>query len=146
MDLEFPQLSATRPKASSLASGPCHPCFSPPPHTDAHPRHCSRCYFSWKTHEGQCGAGLRGPELRPTLPLHCPCELGDSQNWVRNTGLFHEWRIQKWERVAIRVLCELVKCYILNATIPCKNKCFTEPNRNANVSSSLLLLSKVCIA
>lgn len=116
-----------------------------PPHTDAHPA-VAPAVTRGKRMRDNVGLGSEALSYDSTLPLHCPCELGDSQNWVRNTSLFHEWRIIKWERVAIRVLCELVKCYILNATIPCKNKCFTEPNRNANVSSSLLLLSKVCIA
>lgn len=117
-----------------------------PPHMDAHPA-IAPAVTRGKHVRDNVGLGSEALSYDSTLPLHCLCELGDSQNWVRNTSLFHEWRITKWERVAISVLCELVKCYILNITIPCKNRCFTEPNRNANVSSlSLLLLSKVCIA
>ena len=84
-----------------------------PPHMDAHPA-IAPAVTRGKHVRDNVGLGSEALSYDSTLPLHCLCELGDSQNWVRNTSLFHEWRITKRERVAISVLCELVKCYILN--------------------------------
>lgn len=90
-----------------------------PPHTRDHPA-IAPTLTRGEHMRDNVGVGSEALSYDSTLPLHCLCELGDSQNWVRNVSLFHEWRITKRERVAISVLCELVKCCILNITIPCK--------------------------
>lgn len=72
MDLEFPQLSATRPKASSLEMGHAIPASPLHLHTRMPTLRCSSCCTSGK-HEGHVGLGSEGPELRlhstPALPM-----------------------------------------------------------------------------